>query len=154
MKTNTKRLIAPLVFGGVLVSIFALVAYLRLANAKDSLAAATDRPAVKESTAPADVKLAADINRAISESNLTQARWGVFVMSLRDGRVLYSRNGTELFTPASNMKVFTTAIAFDLLGGDYRWRTSVYAEKRAVTYGSRRSTLSTRRTRSARKYRR
>ena len=48
-------------------------------------------------------------------------------MSLKDDRVLYSRNGDKLFTPASNMKIYTTAIALDLLGAEYRWRTSVYA---------------------------
>ena len=48
---------------------------------------------------------------------------------MRDGRVLYSRNGDRLFTPASNMKVYTTAAALDLLGTEYRWRTSVYADK-------------------------
>src|SRR5260370_29112398 len=49
-------------------------------------------------------------------------------MSMKDGRVLVSRNGDKLFTPASNMKVYTTAVALDLLGANYRWRTSVYAE--------------------------
>src|SRR5207249_8613934 len=76
-----------------------------------------------------DRALAQEIDRALDESDLRQARWGVFVKSLNDGRVLYSRNGSELFTPASNMKVYTTAVALDVLGSNYRWRTSVYAEK-------------------------
>ena len=50
-------------------------------------------------------------------------------MSLKDSRVLYARDADKLFTPASNMKVYTTAVALDLLGADYRWRTSVYANK-------------------------
>ena len=78
---------------------------------------------------PADVALAQEIDRVIDASDLTRARWGVFVMSMKDGRVLYSRNGDKLFTPASNMKIYTTAAALDLLGADYRWRTSVYADK-------------------------
>ena len=73
--------------------------------------------------------LAQQIDRVIDESDLTQARWGVFVMSMKDGRVLYSRNGDKLFTPASNMKIYTTAVALDSLGADYRWRTSVYTDK-------------------------
>src|SRR6266446_4719944 len=76
----------------------------------------------------ADVALAREIDRAIDTSDLTRARWGVFVTSMKDGRVLVSRNGDKLFTPASNMKVYTTAAALDLLGTDYRWRTSVYAD--------------------------
>ena len=77
---------------------------------------------------PADLEMAHEIDRVIEESEFASARWGVFVMSLRDGRILYSRDGDKLFTPASNMKIYTTAVALDLLGADYRWRTSVYAQ--------------------------
>ena len=49
-------------------------------------------------------------------------------MSLRDGRVLYAREADKAIAPASNLKLYTTAVALDLLGADYRWRTSVYAE--------------------------
>src|SRR5260370_28890616 len=77
---------------------------------------------------PADAALTQEIDRAIDESKLSNARWGVFVMSLTSGRVLSSRNGDKLFTPASNMKIYTTSVALDLLGADYRWRTSVYAD--------------------------
>jgi serine-type D-Ala-D-Ala carboxypeptidase/endopeptidase (penicillin-binding protein 4) len=78
-------------------------------------------------SATADIELGKAIDRAINESAFASARWGVFVVSLHDGRVLYSRDGDKLFTPASNMKIYTTAVALDLLGADYRWRTSVYA---------------------------
>ncbi|MDX6614496.1 MAG: hypothetical protein QOD75_3682 [Blastocatellia bacterium] len=74
-----------------------------------------------------DIELSRQIERAIKDSPFAGARWGVFVMSLEDGRVLSSRDGDKLFTPASNMKIYTTAVALDLLGADYRWRTSVYA---------------------------
>jgi D-alanyl-D-alanine carboxypeptidase/D-alanyl-D-alanine-endopeptidase (penicillin-binding protein 4) len=84
---------------------------------------------------PQDITLAQQTDRAIDESDLTQARWGVFVMSMSDGRVLYSRSGDKLFTPASNMKIYTTAAALDLLGADYRWRTSVYAGKQPDSNG-------------------
>jgi D-alanyl-D-alanine carboxypeptidase/D-alanyl-D-alanine-endopeptidase (penicillin-binding protein 4) len=85
---------------------------------------------------PSDVALAHEIDLAIDQSNQKQARWGVFVMSLNDGRVIYSRNGDGLFTPASNMKIYTTAVALDLLGADYRWRTSVYAAREPDTSGA------------------
>lgn len=80
------------------------------------------------SNPPADATLAQEIDRTIDEGELKNARWGVFVMSLTSGRVLYSRNGDKLFTPASNMKIYATSAALDLLGADYRWRTSVYAD--------------------------
>jgi D-alanyl-D-alanine carboxypeptidase/D-alanyl-D-alanine-endopeptidase (penicillin-binding protein 4) len=83
-----------------------------------------------------DVALARQIDQAIDEGGLTKARWGIFVMSLKDGRVLYSRDGDRLFTPASNMKIYTTAAALDLLGADYRWHTSVYANKQIGAGGT------------------
>lgn len=90
---------------------------------------ASRNAAASVSNAPADLALAKEIDRVIDESDLVQARFGVFVMSMSDGRVLYSRNGNKLFTPASNMKIYTTAAGLDLLGENYRWRTSVYADK-------------------------
>jgi len=102
---------------------------------KDSYAGApSDKAMAKSSgvssagTPLADTNLGKEIDQAIDESPFASARWGVFVLSLRDGRVLYSRNGDKLFTPASNMKIFTTAVALDLLGAEYRWRTSVFAQ--------------------------
>jgi D-alanyl-D-alanine carboxypeptidase/D-alanyl-D-alanine-endopeptidase (penicillin-binding protein 4) len=92
-------------------------------------AATPAKPAatISNSTAAAE-ELGLEIDRAIDESEFAAARWGVFVMSLRDGRVLYARDAGRAFTPASNMKLYTTAVALDLLGADYRWRTSVFAE--------------------------
>src|SRR6267142_3886279 len=73
-----------------------------------------------------DAELAPLIDHAIDKSELSAARWGVCVISLRDGRVLYARNADKLFTPASNMKIYTTAVALDLLGPEYQGHTSVY----------------------------
>src|SRR5439155_21971397 len=91
--------------------------------------AATPEPEKRQDSTIADAALAELIDRALDQSDVRAARWGVFAMSLNDGRVLYSRDADRPFTPASNMKVYTTAVALDLLGADYRWRTSVYAEK-------------------------
>jgi len=70
--------------------------------------------------------LAEHIDKAIDGSELAAARWGICVISMSDGSVVYQRNSDRLFTPASNMKIYTTGVALDLLGSDYRWRTSVY----------------------------
>jgi D-alanyl-D-alanine carboxypeptidase/D-alanyl-D-alanine-endopeptidase (penicillin-binding protein 4) len=86
-------------------------------------------------TSRLDPTLSRDIEEAIAQSDSSQARWGVFVMSMKDGRVLVSNNGDRLFTPASNMKIYTTAVALDLLGADYRWRTSVYTLKQPDANG-------------------
>lgn len=79
-----------------------------------------------EATSAADAALAAEFERLIAEGDAS-ARWGLFVVSLRDGRTVYARDAQRLFIPASVMKVYTTAVALEELGADFRWRTSVYA---------------------------
>jgi D-alanyl-D-alanine carboxypeptidase/D-alanyl-D-alanine-endopeptidase (penicillin-binding protein 4) len=79
--------------------------------------------------------LARRIDSAIDQSELASARWGICVISLSDGSTLYQRDADKLFTPASNMKIYTTGVALDLLGVDYRWRTSVYADAQPDTGG-------------------
>jgi D-alanyl-D-alanine carboxypeptidase/D-alanyl-D-alanine-endopeptidase (penicillin-binding protein 4) len=61
------------------------------------------------------------------QDGFKSGRWGVTVLSLKDGHKVYARNDDRLFTPASNMKLFPTAIGLELLGAEYRWRTSAYA---------------------------
>jgi D-alanyl-D-alanine carboxypeptidase/D-alanyl-D-alanine-endopeptidase (penicillin-binding protein 4) len=108
----------------------------RKADEKNSPSPATKPAARAVQDSSIDTELAGEINRLIDESEFAHARWGVFVTSMRDGRVLYSRNGDRAFTPASNMKIYTTAVALDLLGADYRWRTSVYANAQPDGHGT------------------
>src|SRR5260370_22578672 len=61
----------------------------------------------------ADPNLARVLNPLLDSHDFSTARWGVAVISPTRGHVLYERNGDELFTPASNMKVYTTAVAPD-----------------------------------------
>jgi len=55
--------------------------------------------------------------------------WGVRIVSLERNRVLYERNANRLFLPASNAKLFTTALALERLGPDYRFQTRVLADR-------------------------
>lgn len=55
------------------------------------------------------------------------ARWGVFAVDLETGATLASLDADRRFLPASNQKLYTTALALSKLGPTYRWRTSVYA---------------------------
>ena len=75
-----------------------------------------------------DPNLTRILDTLLDSQEFGAARWGVAIISLRDGKLIYQRNGDKLFTPASNMKIYTTAVALDLLGAEYRWRTSVYSE--------------------------
>lgn len=50
---------------------------------------------------------------------------GIHVVELASGKTLYRRHDDRLFVPASNMKLFTTALALLRLGPEYRFLTQV-----------------------------
>jgi serine-type D-Ala-D-Ala carboxypeptidase/endopeptidase (penicillin-binding protein 4) len=65
------------------------------------------------------------INALLAITEASRGFWGIEIVSLDSGRTLFELNADRLFTPASNTKLFTTAAALELLGPDYRFRTSV-----------------------------
>ncbi len=79
---------------------------------------------------PEDAALARKIDEAIEKSEFSNARWGVFVVSLKDGRVIAARDAQKLFSPASSQKIITSVVALDKLGADFRWQTSVYSKEK------------------------
>jgi serine-type D-Ala-D-Ala carboxypeptidase/endopeptidase (penicillin-binding protein 4) len=61
----------------------------------------------------------------LKAQTLQHSNVGVEVMELPSGKVLYSYNGRKRFVPASTAKVFTTACAFETLGGNYTYKTQL-----------------------------
>ncbi|MCH8859293.1 MAG: D-alanyl-D-alanine carboxypeptidase/D-alanyl-D-alanine-endopeptidase, partial [Proteobacteria bacterium] len=61
----------------------------------------------------------------IAKSPYSQAHWGILVQDLATGEEIFSHGADKLFMPASNRKLFTSAFALDVLGGDFRFRTRV-----------------------------
>jgi D-alanyl-D-alanine carboxypeptidase/D-alanyl-D-alanine-endopeptidase (penicillin-binding protein 4) len=49
------------------------------------------------------------------------------IADAKTGQVLFEENADRYFVPASNMKLFTTALALAKLGVDYRFRTTIEA---------------------------
>jgi serine-type D-Ala-D-Ala carboxypeptidase/endopeptidase (penicillin-binding protein 4) len=79
--------------------------------------------------------LAAQIDTILAQSDVESGFWGIDVVSLKDGRTLYSLNADKLFTPASNTKLFTTAAALALIGPEYRFKTTVETTGTVDKYG-------------------
>jgi D-alanyl-D-alanine carboxypeptidase/D-alanyl-D-alanine-endopeptidase (penicillin-binding protein 4) len=74
--------------------------------------------------------LSAKLDQLISHSPpVAGAFVGVQVVRLSDGQVLYAHNANRLFVPASNMKLFTTSLALQRLGPDYRLKTQIVADR-------------------------
>jgi D-alanyl-D-alanine carboxypeptidase/D-alanyl-D-alanine-endopeptidase (penicillin-binding protein 4) len=72
--------------------------------------------------------LNAQIDSALADPTLVGAKVGVAVTDIDSGKPLYSKNDAQLFNPASNTKLFTTAAALAMLGPEYRWKTVVYTD--------------------------
>ncbi len=67
-------------------------------------------------------RLATHLKKACLHKN----RVGIRAFSLNSREVLYDLRGDELFIPASNIKILTTAAAFHYLKPNFRFRTNVY----------------------------
>ena len=72
--------------------------------------------------------LASRLDQIISAPVLSHAFIGMEVVRLSDGKILYGHNSERLFVPASNMKLFTSALALSKLGADYRLTTQIGAQ--------------------------
>ena len=62
-----------------------------------------------------------------SEPVTARAHLGMRVVELKTGKVLYERNARSWFVPASNTKLYSTALALTKLGAAHRFRTQVMA---------------------------
>ncbi|MCL5006241.1 MAG: D-alanyl-D-alanine carboxypeptidase/D-alanyl-D-alanine-endopeptidase [Acidobacteria bacterium] len=69
--------------------------------------------------------LSSRINAILHSTAAGRGFWGIEVVRLPDGRLLYARNARHLFQPASNLKLFTAAAALSKLGPGFIFRTTV-----------------------------
>jgi D-alanyl-D-alanine carboxypeptidase/D-alanyl-D-alanine-endopeptidase (penicillin-binding protein 4) len=108
----------------------AALALILLLNVPPSLAAETDaaKTAAADKKADPQKDLTREIAAILSQPPLNRAHWGIDVVDLETGKALYSQNSDQLFLPASNAKLFTTAAALAIAGPNYRFRTTVEAE--------------------------
>ena len=68
-----------------------------------------------------------DLDTIFTQPAIDHATWSVVVRSLKHDDTLYSLNASRTQTPASTMKVLTSAAAAEKLGWDYRYSTRIYA---------------------------
>ncbi len=52
--------------------------------------------------------------------------WALYARYLESGKVILDKNSEVSVAPASNMKLFTTSAALEILGEDYRFSTKLY----------------------------
>ena len=66
------------------------------------------------------------LDHLVATTNLAHARVGIAVYSLTDHQEIYGHDPGALLNPASNVKLFTSAAALELLGPAFRFDTELY----------------------------
>lgn len=74
-------------------------------------------------------KLARQLKRLLKHRWLRGAKLGLVVMH-PNGKILFQKNATKRFIPASNVKLLTIASALHFLGPSYRYVTKIYADRK------------------------
>jgi D-alanyl-D-alanine carboxypeptidase/D-alanyl-D-alanine-endopeptidase (penicillin-binding protein 4) len=70
-----------------------------------------------------------EIDRLLNATvDVRTAFWGIRILDLTSGETVYETNPERFFVPASNVKLFTAALALMRLGPEYAFQTRVLAE--------------------------
>ena len=73
-------------------------------------------------------ELQADLSEMLDAYSWRDARWGVLVVSLDQSDTLFSKSPDSALSPASNVKLLTTAAALRILGPDFRFQTYLLSD--------------------------
>ena len=84
---------------------------------------ATPEPGPAAVSAPADPLY--DKLDGMITAKVRSGTWGAMVVSLTRGDTLFARNAGTSLNPASTLKLYTTALAFETLGPEHRFTTDV-----------------------------
>ncbi|MBM4174617.1 MAG: D-alanyl-D-alanine carboxypeptidase/D-alanyl-D-alanine-endopeptidase [Ignavibacteria bacterium] len=88
----------------------------------------TDQPLTPKpvSVYPSIQDFSKALDDIFNDPNFSNSHWGVVIQSLNTGEYFYKRNENKNFMPASNMKLFTSAVGLLDLGPNFQYETSLY----------------------------
>src|SRR5580704_10420444 len=84
-----------------------------------------NRKELSPKRAAAAARFDARAETLLGASPSSKGEWGLLIVDAETGETLFERNADGYFVPASNMKLFTTALALAKLGPDYKFHTTL-----------------------------
>ena len=114
------------------ISLIFLFFSIQIGSIQKVVAAQTVVPEVTSSKSLCPAQLSSTINTIINRPQFSRGRWGILIKTLSSDKILYSQDSQKYFIPASNVKLFTTAVALQKLGLDFRIRTSIYDDGNGI----------------------
>ncbi len=73
----------------------------------------------------ATAKFAARAEALLGTGPASKGVWGLLIVDAETGETLFQQNADRYFVPASNMKLFATALALAKLGPEFRFHTTL-----------------------------
>ena len=119
----------------VLLLVLATSHALSVAHAQDpqrprTIATTTSATAPAENAPRTIAELQSRIDQIVHQPALEPGFFAVKIVSLDTGAVIYEQDANKFVRPASNMKLYIVATAFDRLTPEYHFITSVYAKEK------------------------
>src|SRR6202050_1846819 len=114
-------------FFAALVVLLAVSICARAAQAQNATTSPKKVPAKRSAgvTRPDLKRFRARLDAALGQSQAQKTFWGISIVDGDNGETLYELNADKFVTPASNAKIFTTALALSMLGPDFRFHTTL-----------------------------
>jgi D-alanyl-D-alanine carboxypeptidase/D-alanyl-D-alanine-endopeptidase (penicillin-binding protein 4) len=96
---------------------------------REQTCCATKHDGMREDRSPKRVAAAARFgvrtDALLGSALPSKGDWGLLIVDAQTGETLFEKNADGYFVPASNMKLFTTAVALAKLGPDYKFHTTL-----------------------------